>query len=96
VKRRALELAQRREALVARSSAQRHEVAAAAAEITARLDRIDQRIEAVRRFFRRPWLLAGAVAAALVLLGPRKLLQIVSRSAFLFSTAQRVAQLVRG
>lgn len=72
MRRRALELAQRREALVARSTEQRAVLLGIADQISGRLDRIDQRIDAVRRFFHRPWLLLGAVAAVGVLFGPRK------------------------
>lgn len=96
MKRRARELARRREVLLARSAAQRAHLVAGIDQITARLESIDQRIDAVRRFLRRPWLLLGAIAAAGVLLGPGKLLRIASRSALWFSTARRVVHLVRG
>ena len=95
MKRRALELARRREGLLARSAAQRAALADAADEITGRLDYIDQRINAVRRFFQRPWLLLGALAGAGLLLGPRKMVRIASRGAVWFTTAQRIARLVR-
>jgi ElaB/YqjD/DUF883 family membrane-anchored ribosome-binding protein len=95
VKARALELARRREALLARSSAQRAVLAAAADHISGRLDRIDQRINSVRRFLQRPWLLLGVVAAAGLLLGPRKMVRIATRGAVWVNTVQRVAQLVR-
>lgn len=95
MRRREFELARRREALVARSAAQRALLVAAADEIIGRLDRIDQRINAVRRFLQHPWLLLGAIAAMALLFGPRKLLRIASRSALWFTTAQRVLRLVR-
>jgi len=94
VKQRAAQLAQRRAALIQRSAAQRAVLAAEVDLIAVRLERIDVRIDAVRRFFRRPWLLLGGVAAALVLLGPRKLIRIGSRGAMWFGTTQRVLRLM--
>ena len=95
MRRRARELERRRAVLLARSSLQRAELVAGVDQITARLERIDQRIDAVRRVLRRPWLLTGAIAAVGMLLGPSKLVRIVSRGALWFSTARRVAHLVR-
>ncbi len=95
MRRRALELARRRAALVARSTAQRELLETTADEIIGRLDRIDQRVNALRRFFQRPWLLLGAAAAVGLLLGPRTLVRITSRGVLWFTTAQRVLRLVR-
>jgi hypothetical protein len=94
VKARRAHLAERRAALVARSASERELLTEIAAEITGRLDRIDQRINAVRRFLHRPWLLFGGVAAIALLLGPRKLLRVAARGAVWVSTAQRVVKLV--
>jgi hypothetical protein len=94
MKRRALELARRRAALVARSTAQRELLASTTHTIIGRLDRIDRRINVVRNLFRRPWLLLGAAAALGLLLGPRKLLRIGTRGAMWLGTAQRVMKLV--
>lgn len=86
---RALELEQRRRLLIARSAAQRAIVAAEVDLIAVRLERVDDRIDSVRSFFRRPWLLLGAAAAIITFLGPRKLIRIGTRSAMWFGTAQR-------
>lgn len=95
MKRRAAELEQRRGLLIARSTAYRAEMAAEVGEIAARLERVDGRINAVRRFFERPWLLLGGAAAMLVLLGPRKLIRIGTRGAVWLGTARRVMRLVQ-
>lgn len=87
--RRAAELEQRRRLLIARSAAQRAVVAAELDLMAVRLGRIDDRIESVRSFFRRPWLLLAALAATVTLLGPRKLIRIGTRAAMWFGTAQR-------
>jgi hypothetical protein len=89
-----MELARRRASLVARSTAQRELLVATADQINARLERIDQRVDAVRRFFQRPWLLLGAIAAVGLLVGPRKLVRIASRGAVWFTATQRVLRLV--
>ena len=94
MKQRALELARRREALLARSAAQRAVLVDAADQITGRLDRIDQRINMVRRFLQRPWLVIGTIAAAGFLLGPRKLVRIASRGVVWAGTAQRISRML--
>jgi hypothetical protein len=94
VKRRAAELEHRRRVLIARSAAHRAILAAEVEQIAARLERVDGRIDAVRRFFARPWLLLGGVASLLALLGPRKLIRIGTRSAMWLGTARRVMRLV--
>lgn len=95
MKRRAVELEQRRCVLIARSAAHRAVLAAEVEQIANRLERVDGRIDAVRRFFARPWLLLGGAAAVLTLLGPRKLLRIGTRGAVWFGTARRVLRLVQ-
>lgn len=95
MRRRAAELAQRRLALIRRIAAERELVGMLADDITGRLERIDDRIDGVRRFFHRPWLLLGAAGALVALLGPRRLVRIASRGAFWVASAQRVLRLVR-
>lgn len=95
MKRRAAELEHRRSALIARSAAQRALLVAEVEQIATRLERIDGRIDAVRRFFGRPWLLLGSAAALIVLLGPRKMARIGARGAMWFGAAQRVLRLVQ-
>jgi hypothetical protein len=95
VNRRAAELAQRRSALITRSTAQRELLIAEVEWIAARLERIDGRIDSVRRFLRRPWLLLGALGAVMLLVGPRKLMLIGTRGAMWFGTAQRLLRLVQ-
>jgi hypothetical protein len=95
MKRRAIELANRRAALLERSAAQRAVMVAEVDSIAARLEHIDSRIDSVRRFFRRPWLLLGAASALVVLMGPRRLIRAGTRGAMWFGTAQRVLRLVQ-
>lgn len=64
------QLAQRKQALAARSQAQRAALAAALRPAAGRLAALDRIVQAVRQ---RPLLFAAA-AVALVLLGPRRLL----------------------
>ena len=71
------ELAQRKQALAARSAAQRAEIAAALQPVAGRLAALDRIVQAVRR---RP-LLFSVAALALVLLGPRRLLPWALRAA---------------
>ena len=92
---RAAELAIRRKALIARSTAQRELLTAEVELIATRLERIDTRIDSVRRFLRRPWLLLGALGAVMLLVGPRKLVRIGSRGAMWYGTAQRLLRLVQ-
>lgn len=77
-----------------RSAAQRALIVGEVDLIAARLERIDARIDAVRRFFSRPWLLLGGAAALLMLLGPRKLMRIGTRGVMWFGTAQRLMRLL--
>lgn len=91
---RRLELANRRQALLAQSAAQRGSVAQAAREIELRLRSVDQAIHVVRGFVARPWLLAGSVAA-IMMLGPRRLLGWVGRNVLLISTAWHILRRAR-
>ena len=71
------ELARRKQALAARSAAQRAALAAALQPAASRLVMLDRIVQVVRR---RPFLFAAA-AVALVLLGPRRLLPWALRAA---------------
>ena len=71
------ELAQRKQALSARSAAQRAALAAALQPVAGRLATLDRIVQVVRR---RPFLFSAA-AVALVLLGPRRLLPWALRAA---------------
>jgi len=68
---RARELARRRQALAARAAVQRAELAGALQPVVRRLAALDRVVAALRE---RP-LMVVAAAAALVLLGPRRLLR---------------------
>ena len=71
------ELAQRKQALAARSAAQRAALAADLRPMAGGLAALDRIVRAVRR---RPFLFSAA-AVALVLLGPRRLLPWALRAA---------------
>jgi hypothetical protein len=71
------ELARRKQALAARSAAQRATLAAALQPVASRLAMLDRIVQSVRQ---RPVLVAAA-AVALVLLGPRRLLPWALRAA---------------
>ena len=71
------DLAQRKQALAARSAAQRAALAADLQPVAGRLAALDRIVQAVRR---RPFLFSAA-AVALVLLGPRRLLPWALRAA---------------
>jgi len=71
------ELAQRKQALAARSAAQRAAIAADLQPVAGRLAALDRIVQAVRQ---RPFLFSAA-AVALVLLGPRRLLPWALRAA---------------
>jgi hypothetical protein len=83
------QLASRREALLARSAAQRQLLAELAGDIEYRLGGLDRGINAVRSAARQPLLIAGAIAAV-VLIGPRRLVRWLGRGALLWSTGRRL------
>ncbi len=78
-------LAQRREELVARSSAQRSALVATAAPIARRAATADRALAYVRA---HP-LLSVAVVGAVALLGPRKLLELGTRAVALYALIKR-------
>ncbi|TAK86786.1 MAG: hypothetical protein EPO20_06050 [Betaproteobacteria bacterium] len=78
-------LAQRREALVALSTAQRQEIARALAPAVRKLAAADRALETLRA---HP-LLVGAIAAALGFLGPRRLLFWAARALPVYSLLRR-------
>lgn len=71
------DLAQRKQALAARSAAQRAALTAALQPVAGRLAMLDRIVQVVRQ---RP-ILFSAAAVALVLLGPRRLLPWALRAA---------------
>lgn len=79
------ELAQRRQALAARAAVQRAELAGALQPVVRRLAALDRILAAVRR---RP-IVASVAVAALVLLGPRRLLYWALRALPLFALLRR-------
>ena len=78
-------LAQRREELVARSSAQRGALVAAAAPIARRAAAADR----VLTYVRAHPVLSSAVVGAVALLGPRKLLELGTRAVALYALIKR-------
>lgn len=78
-------LAQRREELVARSSAQRSALVATAAPIARRAATADRALAYVRA---HP-LLSVVVVGAVALLGPRKLLELGTRAVALYALIKR-------
>lgn len=80
------ELAQRRRLLVARSAAQRLEIAGALAPFTGRLSAVDRTIAAVRA---HP-VIAVVAAGVLALIGPRVLLRWAARLIPVYSLLRRL------
>jgi hypothetical protein len=91
---RRLELANRREALLAKSDAQREILAQTTREIEMRLHGVDHVISMARRFVARPLLLAGGLAV-IMMLGPRRLLSWAGRAVVLLSTGRRLMRRLR-
>jgi len=79
------ELAQRRQVLVARAAVQRAELAGALQPAVRRLAALDRLVAAVRQ---RPVMVTVAIAAV-VLLGPRRLLHWALRALPLFALLRR-------
>ena len=78
-------LAQRRDELVARSSAQRSALFAAAAPIARRAATADR----VLRYVRAHPVLSSVVVGTVALLGPRKLLELGTRAVALYALIKR-------
>ena len=86
---RLLELAERRVRLQQRCASQRDELEYVVAQIEAPVHRIDNVIGRLQDFARRPAVLLGA-AAALFVVGPRKLMRVAGKSWFWISTIRRL------
>lgn len=86
---RRFELESRRRELLSRSELQRRSLARTTREIEARLHGIDHVISVARRVVSQPALIAGGLAAV-VMIGPKRLLSWVGRGILLFSTGRRV------
>jgi YqjK-like protein len=86
------QLKARHDQLRLRSAIQRRELAQLSASIRQRLDRVDRGVNIVRGVVRKPLAIAAGFAI-LALLGPRRLLGLVTRSALVLTTAQRLARL---
>jgi len=89
------QLAAKREALRAQSALQRDHLVDNVRDIETRLAGIDRGVEIARRIIKHPIVLAGGIALV-ALIGPRKLLNVASRSALVFSTGRRVMRMLRG
>jgi len=88
------ELESRRRELLLRSASQRTSLTQQAREIEARLHGIDHVIAVARRFAAQPMLIAGGLAAV-VMIGPRRLLGWLGRGLVLFSTGRRLFKRLR-
>jgi hypothetical protein len=88
------ELENRRRELLKGSEFQRRSLGRAAHEIETRLQGIDHVITVARRFVAQPMLIAGGLAA-LVMIGPRRLLSWAGRSIVLVSTGRRLFNRLR-
>ncbi|HEY6641718.1 YqjK family protein [Povalibacter sp.] len=91
---RTLKLAQRRTALRAHCASQREELARVAGNIESRLSSVDHGINMFRRYAASPALLVGGLAL-LTMIGPRRLLRWVGRSAVFVTAGQRIFRLLR-
>lgn len=91
---RQLELAARRNTLIARSAIQREELATIAREIQARLAGIDRGIELARNVARKPAVIAAAIAV-IAFVGPRRLVGLAGRSALFLTTGRRLMKMLR-
>ena len=91
---RQLELAAKRNALIAQSAAQREQLKVLAVDVRERLSGIDQGIEMVRAVARKPTIVAGAIAM-ISFIGPTRVLRAVTRSAMFVSAGRRLLHLWR-
>jgi hypothetical protein len=87
---RARELAQKRAALQARCAAQRDELGELSEYLEMRLTRVDRAVYLVRRALSAPILIGLAVVIGFVF-GPRRLIRLASRGAFMVSMVRRLA-----
>jgi hypothetical protein len=91
--RRLAELAQRRQELQRRAAAQREELGEYVGEIVTRCAGVDRGYARIQGLLRRPAALAGG-AALLFFLGPRRVVSLAGRAAFLVSIARRLIRRV--
>ncbi len=89
------ELAAKRALLVARSELQRRDLAVSTGDIAYSLRKVDTAVTVARRAATHPLLLAGAVAAVVVVLRPRRLLQGLTWGLSAAVALQRVSALLR-
>lgn len=87
-------LAQRRAGLQLRAAAQRRQLGQLFESIDSRVRTVDQGIVNARSFLRRPALLMGGAAVAL-LVGPRRILRLAGQSVLLVGTVRRLLRYVR-
>jgi hypothetical protein len=88
------ELEQRRMALQERSSMQRILIAQSCTAIAARTAVVDRAFAVARGIAARP-LFLGSLAAAALIIGPRKVLGWAARAATTYSAARQLAGLLR-
>ena len=91
---RQLELAARRDALIAESTAQREHLKSLAGDVQERLAGVDRGIEVVRSIAKKPTIIAGAIAMV-SFIGPTRLLRAVTRSAMFIATGRKVLGMLR-
>ena len=91
---RRVELQSRRRELLARSELQRRSLSHMTRDIETRLRGVDHVIDVARRFVAQPLLIAGSLAAV-VMIGPKRLLGWAGRGLILFSTGRRLMKRLR-
>jgi hypothetical protein len=91
---RQLELAARRNELIAQTTVQREQLQMLAGDIKERLAGVDHGIEIVRAVAKKPTVIAGAIAM-ISFIGPRRVLRAVTRSAMFVATGRRLVGLFR-
>jgi uncharacterized membrane-anchored protein len=91
---RQLELAERRSALLAQSTAQRQQLESLAGDIKERLAGVDRGLDVARSIARHPAVVVGA-AAMVAFIGPRRLVRALARSAMFITTGRRILNLLR-
>ena len=89
------ELAAKRAMLVARSELQRRDLAISTGDIAYSLRKVDAAVGVARRAATHPLLLAGAVAAIVVVIRPRRLLHGLTWGLSAAVAAQRASALLR-
>jgi hypothetical protein len=89
------ELAAKRAMLVARSELQRRDLTISTGDVTYSLRKVDAAVGVARRAATHPLLLVGAVAAVVVVLRPRRLLQGLTWGLSAAVAVQRASALLR-